>query len=84
MMPVTILLLWLLLFMPLSALAPITASPDAEHTVCPSGPPACDYATLQAAIAAAVAGDVVTVSPGEYAGPVALESRCPRGLCRRS
>ncbi len=35
-------------------------------TVCPAGPPACDYATVQEAVDAAGSGDVVKVAAGLY------------------
>jgi hypothetical protein len=35
-------------------------------TVCPAGPPACDYASIQAAVDAASDGDVVKVAGGIY------------------
>src|SRR5262245_48783000 len=34
-----------------------------------------DYATIQAAIAAAAAGDTVSVSPGSYTGPIDNNSK---------
>jgi len=40
----------------------------ASHTVCPAGPPACDYSTIQAAVDAAGDGDVIRVAAGAYAG----------------
>lgn len=53
----------------LSAVAlPAHAAP-AEHTVCASG---CDFTTIQPAVNAAVAGDVVSVGPGTYTGSVTI------------
>lgn len=43
-------------------------------TVCPSGPPACDYGTVQAGIDAAGAGDTVLISAGAYTEQVTLKS----------
>jgi hypothetical protein len=38
----------------------------ADLTVCTEGPPACDYATIQAAVDAARKGDVIKVAAGTY------------------
>ncbi len=70
----TFLLLLSLLFAPIRAVLYGMASRSVEHTVCPAGPPACDYTILQAAISAAAPGDIVLASPGDYAGPVALKA----------
>ena len=43
--------------------APVSA---ATLTVCPAGPPACGYATIQAAVNAAGDGDTINVYPGTY------------------
>lgn len=45
------------------------AAPAVELTVCASG---CDYATIQAAVTAATAGDVVVVSAGSYTEKVTV------------
>ncbi len=52
-------LLWLLLGSPGVAYAD-------DLTVCPDGPPACDYAVIQEAVDAAAPGDVVKVATGVY------------------
>ncbi|MBC8447131.1 MAG: hypothetical protein H8D78_05225, partial [Chloroflexi bacterium] len=44
----------------------ITAAPAAELRVCPAGPPACDYTSLQEAVDAAHDGDVIKVATGTY------------------
>ncbi len=44
------------------------AAPQATHTVCPAGPPTCDYATIQAAVDAAGPGDTIQVAAGSYSG----------------
>lgn len=46
----------------------------ATITVCPAGPPVCDYPTIQQGMNAAAAGDTVLVEPGTYEGPVMLKS----------
>lgn len=46
----------------------------ATITVCPAGPPACDYPTIQQGMNAAAVGDTVWVEPGTYQGPVTLKS----------
>ena len=52
------------------ALAPLGAGAARSRTVtvCPSGPPLCDFATIPAAIAAVSDGDTIRVAPGRYAG----------------
>jgi hypothetical protein len=50
------------------------ASAAAELTVCPSGPPACDYASIADAVAAADQGDVITVAAGTYSGALTLDT----------
>lgn len=50
------------------------AGPDGVITVCPGGPPGCDYAAIQPALDAAGPGDTVRVAPGAYAGQLALRS----------
>jgi len=37
-----------------------------SHTVCPAGPPDCDYRTVQEAVDAAGAGDTIKVATGVY------------------
>ena len=44
----------------------------ATFTVCPAGPPNCQYATLADAVAVAGDGDRVSVAPGTYAGGFAI------------
>jgi parallel beta-helix repeat protein len=46
----------------MSLAAPVT------HTVCPAGPPACDYSSPQAAVDGAAQGDVILVAEGTYRG----------------
>jgi hypothetical protein len=38
----------------------------ANHTVCPEGPPTCDFAVIQAAVDAAQPGDLIKVAAGVY------------------
>ena len=49
------------------SLALVQRAGAATLTVCPAGPPACDYPTIQAAIAAAAPNDTITVANGTYA-----------------
>jgi parallel beta-helix repeat protein len=46
----------------------LEAAPAAALTVCPAGPPACGYATVQEAVDAAGDGDVIKVAGGVYSG----------------
>jgi len=48
----------------LSAATP--ASRAASYTVCPAGPPTCDYAIIQDAVDAAGEGDIIKVATGAY------------------
>ena len=47
--------------------SPVTETTAAEWHVCPAGPPACEYSSIQAAVDAAAAGDVIKVAQGTYA-----------------
>jgi len=46
--------------------AAAVAAPDGEWHVCPPGPPACSFATLQEAVDAAAPGDLIKVAEGVY------------------
>jgi hypothetical protein len=56
---VTLALFWLLA-------VPAGAAPTATLTVCPAGPPDCDYAVIQDAVDAAAEGDTIKVATGVY------------------
>jgi uncharacterized repeat protein (TIGR01451 family) len=45
---------------------PARAATPSSWTVCPAGPPLCDFSTIQGAVNAAGAGDVVKVAAGRY------------------
>ena len=47
---------------------PAMAAPTAEISVCSSGPPTCDYISVQAAVNAANPGDLIKVATGVYTG----------------
>lgn len=38
---------------------PLAAAPQTTHTVCPAGPPVCDFATIQEGLDAAAAHDTI-------------------------
>jgi hypothetical protein len=50
------------------------AASSGTITVCPAGPPACEYATIQEGVDAAGAGDTVLVGTGVYTEQVTLKS----------
>jgi parallel beta-helix repeat protein len=47
---------------------PPAAVRAADLTVCPAGPPTCQYTTIQAAVDAALDGDLIRVATGTYSG----------------
>jgi hypothetical protein len=65
----TLALLWLLS----GSSARLSVAFASSYTVCPAGPPTCDYSTIQAAVDAAGDGDVIKVAAGTYIGVSARE-----------
>lgn len=59
---------WIVLMVPALAVA------DSTITACVSGPPACDYASIQAAIDASGFGDTIIVGAGTYTEQLTLKS----------
>jgi len=54
------------------------ATPDGVLTVCPAGPPDCDYAVIQDAVDAAADGDIIKVATGiSNAGCAGARAHCP-------
>ncbi len=50
----------------LGVITAISTGHQSTWTVCPLGPPTCDFASIQAALAAASTGDTIIVKPGLY------------------
>jgi len=59
------LLLGLLWFLSRSVYS-VAAIPNAELHVCPVGPPTCEYISVQAAVDAAIPGDLIKIATGVY------------------
>ena len=57
----------------LAPAGPVEASMARSVTVCPSGPPDCQYATIPEALEAVSDGDTILVAPGTYAGGFTIE-----------
>ena len=53
----------------------LSASAAGVITVCPAGPPQCDYQAIQPALEAAAPADTVLVGPGTYTGQLTLKSQ---------
>lgn len=56
----------------IGSLGLVTQGADLLH-VCPEGPPACSFATIAEAVAAAAEGSTIIVEAGEYTGPLLLK-----------
>ena len=50
-----------------------TAQARNTFTVCPTGPPECQYATIQEALSAASNGDRILIAPGTYSGGFTID-----------
>jgi len=64
----TLVLLWVLVLSEAEVLSSglSACAAPADLTVCPAGPPACDYASVQAAVDGASPGDIIKVAAGTY------------------
>ena len=69
-----ILIALLLSLLSVIGMGSVSAAGAGIITVCPAGPPQCDYNAIQPALEAAVAGDTVLVKPGTYTGQLTLKS----------
>lgn len=56
------------------ATSSLFASPNRALTVCPAGPPECDFPAVQPALDVAAPGDQVLLAPGVYTGQLTLRS----------
>jgi len=50
----------------LGSMTTVQPPPPPLLTVCPQGPPACDFASIQEAVQAANPGDILWIYPGTY------------------
>jgi hypothetical protein len=58
----------------LSLVGSSAAQPSRTFTVCPSGPPVCEYALIQDALDASVDGDQILVAAGTYSGELMIRT----------
>jgi hypothetical protein len=66
---------WAVLIAAIAALVLVgsgSARTSRTLTVCPAGPPQCQFSSIQAALDAAFDGDQILVAGGTYAGPVRI------------
>lgn len=57
----------------LTQLVSVSSASAATRTVCPAGPPACGYSSIQAAVDAAASADRITISAGTWNESIVID-----------